>query len=35
MPELSKFSDRYLDVPRVRCEVGVPLADQPELGHNR
>jgi formamidase len=32
---LSRFSDRYLDVPRLRCEVGVPLADQAELGHNR
>ena len=27
--------DRYLDVPRLRCEVGVPLGDQPGLGHNR
>jgi formamidase len=34
-PPLSRFSDRYLDVPRLRCEVGVPLADQPGLGHNR
>ena len=35
MPPLSKFSDRYLDVPRLCCEVGVPLGDQPGLGHNR
>jgi formamidase len=28
-------AERYLNVPRLRCEVGVPLADQPELGHNR
>ncbi|GAA3733916.1 acetamidase/formamidase family protein [Plantactinospora mayteni] len=32
---LSRFRDRYLDVPRLRCEVGSPLAHQPQLGHNR
>ncbi|MGP3936532.1 acetamidase/formamidase family protein [Nonomuraea sp. KM88] len=31
----SRFSDRYLDVPRVTCQVGIPLAAQPEIGHNR
>ena len=34
-PPLSRFSNRYLDVPRLCCEVGVPLADQAGLGHNR
>lgn len=32
---VSRFPDRDLAVPRYRCEVGVPLADQKELGHNR
>jgi formamidase len=32
---ISRFSDRYLDVPRLRCAPGVPLAHQPQLGHNR
>ncbi|MEU6719324.1 acetamidase/formamidase family protein [Nonomuraea sp. NPDC046802] len=32
---VSRFSDRYLDVPRLTCKVGVPLAAQPEIGHNR
>ena len=32
---VSRFPDRDLGVPRYRCEVGVPLADQKELGHNR
>ncbi|MED7931154.1 acetamidase/formamidase family protein [Nonomuraea sp. LP-02] len=35
MKPLSRYSDRYLDVPRVTCQVGVPLADQPKIGHNR
>ncbi|MEV0617763.1 acetamidase/formamidase family protein [Nonomuraea sp. NPDC050404] len=32
---LSRFTDRYLNVPRLACRVGVPLAAQPEIGHNR
>jgi formamidase len=32
---LSRFGDRYLDVPRISCEIGVPLAHQPHIGHNR
>ncbi|MBC3194901.1 acetamidase/formamidase family protein [Pseudonocardia sp. C8] len=32
---VSRFPDRDLGVPRYRCEVGVPLAEQRELGHNR
>ncbi|MDO5629988.1 MAG: acetamidase/formamidase family protein, partial [Mobilicoccus sp.] len=32
---VSRFPDRDLGVKRFRCEVGVPLADQKELGHNR
>lgn len=32
---LSRFSDRYLGVPRLQCDVGVPLQHQPHLGHNR
>lgn len=32
---VSRFRDRDLGVPRYRCEVGVPLAEQKELGHNR
>ncbi|MEV0822471.1 acetamidase/formamidase family protein [Nonomuraea rubra] len=27
--------DRYFDVPRLNCRIGVPLAEQPEIGHNR
>lgn len=32
---VSRFPDRDLGVKRFRCEVGVPLAEQKELGHNR
>lgn len=32
---VSRFSDRYLDVPRLTCEVGLPLARQSAIGHNR
>ncbi|GEL19011.1 amidase [Pseudonocardia asaccharolytica DSM 44247 = NBRC 16224] len=32
---VSRFPDRDLGVPRFSCEVGVPLAEQKELGHNR
>ncbi|TMZ35410.1 acetamidase/formamidase family protein, partial [Klebsiella pneumoniae] len=32
---VSRFPDRDLGVPRFKCEVGVPLAEQKELGHNR
>ncbi len=32
---VSRFESRDLDVPRFRCEVGVPLAQQAHLGHNR
>ncbi|MGW4796673.1 acetamidase/formamidase family protein [Nonomuraea sp. NPDC004297] len=32
---LSRFGDRHLDVPRLSCQVGTPLADQPGIGHNR
>lgn len=32
---VSRFPDRNLGVPRFQCEVGVPLAEQKELGHNR
>lgn len=32
---VSRFPDRDLGVPRFGCEVGVPLAEQKELGHNR
>jgi formamidase len=32
---VSRFMDRDLGVQRVRCQVGVPLAQQAEIGHNR
>ncbi len=32
---VSRFPNRDLGVPRFKCEVGVPLAQQKELGHNR
>jgi formamidase len=32
---VSRFADRDLGVQRVRCQVGVPLAQQAQLGHNR
>ncbi|MDQ6526397.1 acetamidase/formamidase family protein [Nocardioides sp. LHD-245] len=32
---VSRFPDRDLGVQRFRCEVGVPLAEQKHLGHNR
>lgn len=32
---VSRFPNRDLGVPRFCCEVGVPLAEQKELGHNR
>ncbi|MGB3483349.1 MAG: acetamidase/formamidase family protein [Mycobacterium sp.] len=32
---VSRFPDRDLGVQRFSCEVGVPLADQKHLGHNR
>ncbi|MEZ3161529.1 acetamidase/formamidase family protein [Microbacterium sp. BWT-B31] len=32
---VSRFSDRDLGVERFRCAVGVPLAQQRHLGHNR
>ncbi|MDV3129535.1 acetamidase/formamidase family protein [Mycobacterium sp. 21AC1] len=32
---VSRFPNRDLGVPRFGCEVGVPLAEQKELGHNR
>lgn len=32
---VSRFPDRDLGVKRFSCEVGIPLADQKELGHNR
>ncbi|MGC5629496.1 acetamidase/formamidase family protein [Georgenia sp. Z1344] len=32
---VSRFKDRDLGVQRFRCEVGVPLAEQKHLGHNR
>jgi len=32
---VSRFPDRDLGVTRFHCEVGVPLADQKHLGHNR
>lgn len=32
---VSRFKDRDLGVKRFTCEVGVPLAEQKELGHNR
>ena len=32
---VSRFADRDLGVMRVRCEVGKPLAQQRQLGHNR
>jgi len=32
---VSRFPDRDLGVQRFRCEVGVPLAEQRHLGHNR
>ncbi len=32
---VSRFPNRDLGVPRFKCEVGVPLAQQKEFGHNR
>ena len=32
---VSRFKDRDMGVQRVRCEVGKPLAEQLDLGHNR
>ena len=32
---VSRFKDRDLGAPRIRCEVGKPLAQQLDLGHNR
>lgn len=32
---VSRFADRDLGVPHYRSKVGVPLAEQKELGHNR
>ena len=32
---VSRFDSRDLGVERVRCEVGKPLAEQPDIGHNR
>ncbi|KAM9866672.1 Formamidase [Leucobacter aridicollis] len=32
---VSRFQNRDLGVPRFSCEVGVPLAEQASLGHNR
>lgn len=32
---VSRFDDRDMGVLRVRCEVGKPLAEQPDIGHNR
>ena len=32
---VSRFGNRDMGAPRIRCQVGKPLADQPEIGHNR
>ena len=32
---VSRFKDRDMGVQRVRCEVGKPLAEQLDIGHNR
>ena len=32
---VSRFKDRDLGAPRIKCEVGKPLAQQLDLGHNR
>ncbi len=32
---VSRFKTRDLGVKRFSCEVGVPLAEQKHLGHNR
>ena len=32
---VSRFQDRDLGAPRVRCEVGTPLSGQRDIGHNR
>ena len=32
---ISRFEDRDLGAPRVRCEVGMPLSGQRNIGHNR
>src|SRR2546426_5819606 len=32
---VSRYADSDLGVQRVRCQVGVPLAQQPHIGHNR
>ena len=32
---VSRFDSRDLGVERVRCEVGVPLVEQLDIGHNR
>ncbi len=32
---VSRFEDRDLGAPRVRCEVGMPLSGQRNIGHNR
>ena len=32
---VSRFDNRDMGVPRIRCQVGKPLADQRDIGHNR
>ena len=32
---VSRFEDRDMGAPRVRCEVGMPLSGQRNIGHNR
>ena len=32
---VSQFDNRDMGAPRIRCEVGKPLAGQRDIGHNR
>ena len=32
---VSRFDNRDMGAPRIRCEVGKPLAEQRDIGHNR
>ena len=32
---VSRFDNRDMGAPRIRCQVGKPLAEQPDIGHNR
>ena len=34
-PGVSRFDNRDMGAPRIRCEVGKPLAEQRDIGHNR